>query len=95
MGVAAVRVPTHVFYRAAEGRGTSRERERAAADGGAARRGVRGTCGAEGRARAEELLEELRAVALGLLINVAAEARLGPCVNVSLPEEYASRWWRR
>ena len=97
MGIGAVRVPSRVFYEARK-TGMPLESESAPwlmAVGAAcaareAREARRGKHLTATRARADELLEGLRAIAPGLLVNGAAKARLGPLVNVSFPGQYGN-----
>jgi len=94
MGIGAVRVPSPEFYEARKA-GSSLESDSApwlmAVGLGAAcaaREARRGEHLASARARAEELLAGLRAIAPGMLVNGAAEARLGPLLNVSFAGQY-------
>jgi cysteine desulfurase len=94
LGVGAARVPSKTFY-AARQSGTALETESppwlmAIALGAACdvRASQREEHLALARRRADELLAGLRDVAPGLVVNGSLEARLGPILNVSFPDQY-------
>jgi len=94
LGVGAVRVPSKAFYEARR-HGVPLEGESppwlmAIALGAACERRASGRDEhlKLARERAEVLLAGLRTVTPGLVVNGSAEARLGPILNVSFPDQY-------